>query len=80
MDTLIDPSASLAASEPMVAEFDEVRVVYGLEADGYRLARGTRGTVVAIYGGGAAFAVEIVGLPGGTEVVTLRAEQIEPVR
>jgi hypothetical protein len=67
-------SAALAAP---IAELEIVRVTRKVKADGYSLPKDTRGTVVAVYDRGAAYAVEIVGLPGGPEVVTLRADQIE---
>ncbi|HME22117.1 MAG TPA: hypothetical protein VKI44_12400 [Acetobacteraceae bacterium] len=62
----------------LIAELASVRVTRSVEADGYTLPEDTRGTVVAVYDRGAAYAVEIADLPGGPEVVTLRADQIEP--
>jgi hypothetical protein len=63
-----------------IPELAIVRTRQDVEADGCRLPRHIQGTVVAVYGGGTAYAVEIAELPGGPEVVTLRAEQIERVR
>lgn len=62
---------------PPIAEFEVVRVTRNVKAKGHRLPKNTRGTVVAVYDQGAACAVEIADLPGGTDVVTLRANQIE---
>ena len=59
-----------------IAEFEVVRVTRDIESEGYSVPKDTRGTVVAVYDLGAAYAVEIADLPGGTEVVTLRADQI----
>jgi len=39
----------------------------------------TSGTVVAVFGYGVAYAVEIADLPGGPEVVTLQSDQIERI-
>ena len=54
-----------------------MRATRSVAAEGYRIPKDTSGTVVAVYDGGAAYAVEIADLPGGSEVVTLRADQIE---
>jgi hypothetical protein len=42
-----------------------------VEAEGYRLTRDMQGTVVSVYGGGEAYAVEFLGLEGGMAVVTI---------
>ncbi len=63
-----------------IAELERVRVTRNVQTDGFSLAKNTRGTVVAVYDRGAAYAVEIADLPGGPEVVTLRADQIERTR
>ena len=60
-----------------IAAYEIVRVTRSVSAEGYRIPKDTSGTVVAVYDGGAAYAVEIADLPGGSEVVTLRADQIE---
>jgi hypothetical protein len=60
-----------------IAEFEEVRVMFNLQAEGYSIPKDARGTVVAVYDRGAAYAVELTDLPGGPEVVTLRSDQIE---
>ncbi len=65
---------------PLIPEHDLVRVVRDVQAEGYDIPKDTTGTVVGIYGKGAAYAVEIANLPGGPEVVTLRADQVEPAR
>jgi hypothetical protein len=50
-----------------------------VRVEGHRIPSNTQGTVVAVYGDGTAYAVEIAGLPGGPDVVTLRADQIERI-
>jgi hypothetical protein len=72
------PRSSGGASR-IIAEFEPVRVVRHVLAEGYRISKDTTGTVVGVYDKGAAYAVEIANLPGGPEVVTLRADQLEPV-
>jgi hypothetical protein len=62
---------------PPIAEFEEVRVMVNVEADGYSIPENARGTVVAVYDRSAVYALELADLPGGPEVVTLRADQIE---
>ncbi len=69
-----DHSAILA---PPFAEFAIVRVTRNVQTEGYSIPKDTSGTVVAVYDQGAAYAVEIADLPGGPEVVTLRADQVE---
>jgi hypothetical protein len=54
-----------------------VRVRRSVEAECYSIPKDTSGTVVAVFGHGVAYAVEIADLPGGPEVVTLQSEQIE---
>jgi hypothetical protein len=71
-----DLSAILA---PPIAEFEIVRVTETVEIEGYCIPKDTSGTIVAIHDHGAACTVEIADLPGGPEVVTLRANQIERV-
>jgi Domain of unknown function (DUF4926) len=60
-----------------IAEYEPVRVVRDVLAEGYSISKNTTGTVVGIYDRSAAYAVEIADLPGGPEVVTLRADQLE---
>jgi|HubBroStandDraft_1064217.scaffolds.fasta_scaffold34943_4 hypothetical protein len=62
---------------PPIAEFEVVRVTHDVEFEGYSVPKDTCGTVVTVYDLGAAYAVEIDDLPGGTEVVTIPADQIE---
>jgi hypothetical protein len=64
---------------PSIAEFEIVRVTHTVEAEGYRIPKDSSGTVVAVHDQGAAYAVELANLPGGPEVVTLRADQIERI-
>ena len=76
------PSRTAAAdhgtvTDSPIAEFDTVQITCAIEIEGYRIPVGTRGTVVAVYDRGTAFAVEIADLHGGTEVVILQADQIE---
>jgi len=62
---------------PIIPEHDLVRLIGDVQAEGFSIPKDTTGTVVGIYGKGAAYAVEIANLPGGPEVVTLRADQVE---
>jgi hypothetical protein len=62
---------------PPITEFETVHVTLNVETEGYTIPKDAHGTVVAVYSRGATFAVEIAGLPGGPEVVTLQADQIE---
>jgi hypothetical protein len=66
-----------AITAPPIAEFEVVRVTRNVHSDGCDVPKDARGTVVAVYELGAAYAVESADLPGGTEIVTLRADQIE---
>ena len=72
-----DAGTHSAILSPPIAAHEVVRVTRRVEADNYSIAKDTHGTVVAVYGRGTAYAVEIADLPGGPEVVTLRADQIE---
>lgn len=58
------------------AESACVRLVRDLEAEGYRLSKEMKGTVVSIYGGGEAYAVEFPSLQGGMAVVTIDAADL----
>jgi Domain of unknown function (DUF4926) len=60
-----------------IAAYEIVRVTRSVATEGYRIPKNTSGTVVAVYDGGAAYGVEIADLSGGSEIVTLRADQIE---
>jgi len=84
VEGVVTKSASKAAVQPNVSgpihEHESVRVTHDLEAEGYRIATNTPGVVVGIYSDGCAYAVEIMALPGGPEVVTLKAGQIERIR
>ncbi len=66
-----------AIPSPPVAASEIVRVTRSVQAEGYSIPKDTPGTVVAVFDRGTAYAVEIADLPGGPEVVTLRADQIE---
>jgi hypothetical protein len=63
-----------------IAAYETVRLTRGVEAEGYSIPKDASGAVLAVYDHGAAYAVEIADLPGGPEVVTLRADQIERMR
>lgn len=58
------------------AEYACVRLVRDVEAEGYRLTKDMTGTVVSVYGGGEAYAVEFLGLAGGMAVVTIGAADL----
>lgn len=75
IEPLKDSSQSQAAT---YNEHEMVRVVMDLEQEGFRLRRGAVGTIVGVYQGGKGYAVEFDDLPGGSEVVTLYPQQIEP--
>ena len=62
-----------------ILEFEHVRLTRDVQIEGYDIAKNMIGTVVEIYGKGAAYAVEIANLPGGSEVVTLQPDQLERV-
>ncbi len=72
-------TAQRATASGPIPEFGVVRTRHAVQAEGHRIPPNTQGTVVAIYGDGAAYAVEIADLPGGPDVVTLRADQIERI-
>lgn len=54
-----------------INEHTAVRILRDCESDGRRIAKGTLGTVVAIYDAGAAYAVELEDASGATAVVTI---------
>jgi hypothetical protein len=66
-----------ATLSPPIAAYEIVRVTRSVQAEGYGIPKDTSGTVVAVFDRGSAYAVEIADLPGGPEVVTLRADKIE---
>jgi hypothetical protein len=73
-----DPSESHSAIlAPPIAEFEVVHVTHTMDIERSGIPQDASGTVVAVHDRGAAYAVEIADLPGGPEVVTLRAGQIE---
>jgi hypothetical protein len=73
------PNEHRAAAPGPIAEFGVVRTRHALQVEGHRIPSNTQGTVVAVYGDGTACAVEIADRPGGADVVTLRADQIERI-
>ncbi len=58
-------------------EFSLVRVTRDVEIEGYLIRAGEKGTVVFVYGGGEAYAVEFRDLGDGMDVVTLDASDLE---
>jgi type III restriction enzyme len=69
--------AQLASIEVRAfAEHDRVRLCRSVESEGYRLSRGMAGTVVAVYGEGAAYAVEFADVGGEPAVVTIMADAL----
>ncbi|MBK6554533.1 MAG: hypothetical protein IPN12_05420 [Rhodocyclaceae bacterium] len=58
------------------AEHACARLVRDVEAEGYRLTKDMKGTVVSVYGGGEAYAVEFLGLEAGMAVVTIGAADL----
>lgn len=84
--TGFDEKRTLIASGPgdsRKAEFrehDVVTVRYSVDTEAGLFEAGMRGTVVSVEEQGASFAVEFTGLPGGTVVVFLSADQLEPAR
>lgn len=59
-----------------IAEHARVRLRRDVESEGYRLSRGMAGTVVAVYGEGAAYAVEFADVGGEFAVVTIMADAL----
>jgi len=57
--------------------YEGVRLTRSVEAEGCNIPKDASGTVPAVYDRGAAYAAELADLPGGPEVVTLRADRIE---
>jgi type III restriction enzyme len=64
------------AAPRVIAEHSRVRLCRDAESEGYRLRRGAAGTVVAIYGDGAAYAVEFADVGGEFAVVTIMADAL----
>jgi type III restriction enzyme len=64
-----------------IAEHGRVRLCRDVDSEGYRLRRDTPGTVVAVYGDGAAYAVEFADVGDAIAVVTIMADALieEPV-
>jgi hypothetical protein len=65
------------ARNRQIQEHDMVRVRAEIEVEGYLLHAGMVGTVVSVYRGGEAFAVEFPELERGSAVVTLYRDQVE---
>jgi len=67
-------SATLPAG--IFSEHQRVRLRFDVESEGYRLCRDMAGTVLSVYGNGAAYAVEFSNLDGGPAVVTVEASAL----
>ena len=65
-----------ATSRTVFVEHQRVRVMRNLEAEGYRLDKDMVGTVVSVYGGDTAYAVEFSAFFCGVAVVTINAEDV----
>ena len=65
-----------ATSHTVFVEHQRVRVLRNIEAEGYRLDKDMVGTVVSVYGGGIAYAVEFAALESGMAVVTIKAADV----
>jgi hypothetical protein len=74
------PKANGTSISLPIAEHEIVRVTRSVHAECCSVPKDASGTVVAVYDQGVAYAVEFADLPGGPEVITLRADQIEPKR
>ena len=68
---------SLASYDGAPTSKGDVRVLHDVETEGYWLRQGMVGTIVSVYGSGAAYAIEFVDLPGGMGVVTLRSRDVD---
>jgi len=65
------------AAQPLVfAEHQRVRLCREVECEGYRLCCDMVGTVLSVYGDGAAYAVEFAQVNGEIAVVTVPAEAL----
>lgn len=70
--------AMLADIEALTfAEHSRVSLCRDVDSEGYRLPRGMTGTVVAVYGDGAAYAVEFADAGGAPAVVTILADALD---
>lgn len=61
------------AAAPLFAEHQRVRLSRDVDSEGYHLRRDSVGTVLSIYGNGAAYAVEFADVGGEIAVVTIAA-------
>lgn len=61
------------APPAVFAEHQRVRLCRDVESEGYQLRRDMAGTVVSVYGNGAAYAVEFANVNGEIAVVTMDA-------
>lgn len=62
-----------AMQAPLFAEHERVKLLNDVEHEGYALAAGQFGTVVSVYGGGRAYAVEFDPILGEIAVITIDA-------
>lgn len=63
-----------------IKEHDVVRAIVTIENEGEKIAKGTEGTVVSVYRGGAGYAVEFAAGKSSMVVVTVYPNQIEVVK
>jgi hypothetical protein len=66
-----------AVEDAALNEHDVIRVTHDVESDGYEVKRDMTGTIISVYNGGEAYAVEIAEIDDGPAVVTLRANEME---
>jgi type III restriction enzyme len=66
----------IEAAAGVFAEHQRVHMLRACAAEGYQIPADTVGTVVSVYAGGTAYAVEFENLAGEMAVVTLNAEQL----
>lgn len=72
----IEAAIGAVAAPKVIAEHRRVRLCRDVDSEGYRLRRGMVGTVLAIYGDGAAYAIEFDDVQGGIAVVTVTADAL----
>lgn len=65
-----------AATMPLFAEHQRVRLCCDVDSEGYHLRRDSVGTVLSIYANGAAYAVEFADVGGEIAVVTIAAAML----
>ncbi|MBI3148385.1 MAG: DEAD/DEAH box helicase family protein [Betaproteobacteria bacterium] len=73
----IDVLIGGGATSVRFAEHERVRLRGSVASEGYALSAGALGTILAVYGDGAAYAVEFGDLNGEIAVVTVAADALE---